>query len=409
LFRFFTGSPFRGHSGEIAAVAASPNGAKAVSGAHKSQFFDRDAIIWHVHSGKIDRRLRGHKVGIFSAAYSPDGQTIATGGGGAVRGRHWVHDNSIRIWNANGDPLREFGEDLYFVYGLAFSPDGKFLLSGSGNHAKKARVADGSCLRLWEVTTGREIRRFGHHTAAANAVAFSPEGEYVVAGSYGMRADLSIAGGTTVRTSIYTEGEPQRAGETIMTKEELAQYASNGSLTRENGQFLRMLADRLKPEQLVSVCVEQHELSSALEYQTIRIWETKSGQELGLFSYQGWVNSISFSPDGKSLLSAGKGVILWDVTSGKQIGRIGGTETEFTHCATFSLDGRTVATGTGAQLEMGAPYENCCVRLYELATGQESARWNHRYPVKALAFIPNSRFILAGGVGGELHLWQVPA
>jgi len=409
LFQFFTGSPFRGHSGDVAAVAAAPDGAKAVSGAHQSQFFDRNAIIWNVPSGKIDRRLRGHRAGIFSAAFSPDGQTIATGGGGAVRGRHWVHDHSIRIWNATGDTLCEFGKDLFFVYALTFSPDGKFLLSGSGNHAKKAPASDGSCLRLWEVNTEREVSRFGHHTSAANAVAFSPNGEYVAAGSYGMRADGSMAGGTTIRTSIHRKGEPQRAGETIMTKEQLAEYANSASLTREIGQSLKMLADRLNHEQLVSVCIEQPELSSAFEYQTVRIWETQSGQELGPFSYQGWVNSVAFSPDGKRLLSAGKGVILWDATSGQQIGHLGGKETEFTHCAAFSPDGRTVATGTGAQFEIGAPYDNCCVRLYDLATGRESARWNHQYPVKALAFIPNSRFILAGGDHGEMHLWEVPA
>jgi WD40 repeat protein len=80
-----------------------------------------------------------------------------------------------------------------------------------------------------------------------------------------------------------------------------------------------MIAERLDPAKLISVSVKHHDYSSALEYQTIRIWETSSGQELDLFSHQGWVNSLAFSPDGKQLLSAGKGVILWDAASGEQI------------------------------------------------------------------------------------------
>jgi len=409
MFSFFGASPFRGHTGQIAAVAISRDGTAAVSGAHQAQFFDRDAIIWKVPSGKIERRLRGHKVGIFSTAITADGQTIATGGGGAVKGRKWVYDNSIRMWNSKGEMLREFGRDLFFVYALDFSPDGKFLLSGSGNHAKKAPSADGSCVRLWEVSTGREVRRFGHHASAANAVAFSPDGEYVVAASNGMKADGSTPGGTTVRTRIYKQGEPQRVGEVIMAKAQLTEYASTGPLSPEVRQSLSMLAQRLSPDQLVSVGIEQHPLSSAPESQTIRIWQTGSGEEIGLFSHQGWVNSVSFSPDGRYLLSAGRGVILWDAISGEQIGRVGSNETYFTHCAAFSPSGRTVATGTGDQVEIGAPYENCCVRLYHPTSGREIGRWDHRYAVKALAFSPDGNFILVGGDRGELHLWHVPA
>jgi WD40 repeat protein len=124
-------SSFRGHSGRIAGIAVSPDGSKAVSGAYTSQSFDRDAIIWRLPSGDCDRRLCGHEGGVFSVAYSPDGRTIATGGGGAVKGRQWVHDDAIRLWIKAGEPCGKFGEDLFFVHALAFSPDGKFLLSGS--------------------------------------------------------------------------------------------------------------------------------------------------------------------------------------------------------------------------------------------------------------------------------------
>jgi WD40 repeat protein len=405
VFNLFGKSPFTGHHGTIAGLAISPDGSKAVSGANHSQFFDRDAIVWHLPSGERERLLRGHEVAIFSVAFSPDGRTIATGGGGAVKGRQWKHDNAIRLWNDHGEEIAKFGEDLFFVHALAFSPDGRFLLSGSANHVPAAPVADGSCLRLWDLSTRREVHRFGHHTSAANTIGFSPDGRYVVAGSNGMRADGSIAGGTTIKTSFHKKDSPLPPGESAMTNEQLAEFASGGSLRKDVAQSLKTLAEKLNPERLVSVSVTHHEQSSALEYQTIRIWEANSGRELDLFSHQGWVNAVAFSPDGKQLLSAGKGVILWDITSGEKVGRIGGSRTNSTHCAAFSPDGQRIASGTGGRMHLKSPYENCFTRLYSPDSGQELARWSHKFPVTALAFSPDGRFVLAGGEHGELHLW----
>jgi WD40 repeat protein len=405
LFDLFNKSRFSGHHGTIAGLAISPDGSKAVSGANNSQFFDRDAIVWHLPSGERDRLLRGHEVAIFSVAFSNDGRTIATGGGGAVKGRQWKHDNAIRLWNDRGEEIAKFGEDLFFVRALAFSPDGRFLLSGSANQAKAAPVADGSCLRLWDLRTRREVRRFGHHTSEANTIAFSPDGKYVAAGSNGMRADGSVAGSVTIKTSFHKKDAPLPAGKSALTKELLAEYANGGSLRKDVAQSLKTLAEKLNPARLVSVSVTHHEQSSALEYQTIRFWETSSGRELDLFAHQSWVNALAFSPDGKRLLSAGKGVILWDTSSGEKVGRVGGNEIDFTHCAAFSPDGQHIALGTGGRMDMGSPYENCFTRLYSQDTGQELARWSHKFPVTALAFSPDGRFVLAGGEHGELHLW----
>ena len=406
MFDLFKRSPFSGHHGTIASLAISPDGSSVVSGANNSQFFDRDAIVWRLPSGARERLLRGHEVAIFSVAFSNDGRTIATGGGGAVKGRQWRYDNAIRLWNDRGQEVGKFGEDLFFVHALAFSPDGRFLLSGSANHAPAAPISDGSCLRLWDLSTRREVRRFGHHTSAANTIAYSPDGKYVVAGSKGMRADGSIAGGVTIKTSFHKKDAPLSAGETAMTNEQLAKYANGVSLRKDVAQSLKTLAEKLDPARLVSVSVTHHEQSSALEYQTIRTWETNSGQELDLFSHQGWVNAVAFSPDGKRLLSAGKGVILWNTSSGEKVGRIGGNETDFTHCAAFSPDGRSIALGTGGQMDRGSPFENCFTRLYSTDNGQELARWSHKFPVTALAFSPDVRFVLAGGEHGEMHLWS---
>jgi WD40 repeat protein len=337
-----SGFKFVGHHGSIAGIAVSPDGTMAVSGAHNPQSAD-EAILWNFPSGAVHCRLHGSKAGVFSVAYSPDGKIIATGGGGSVQGSRWLYDHAIRLWNDRGDEMCRFGEELFFVYALAFSPDSRILLSGGGLHPK----SNGSCLRLWDVNQGREIRRLGSHSSPVSSAAFSPDGKFISAGSSGIQA-----GGFVPRGDALT--------------------------------------------------------ASTSETRTIRVWETSSWQELNLFSHQGWVNSVAFSADGKQLLSAGKGTFLWNLGSGAQYQRIGGTETDFTHCAIFSPDGRKIALGTGGRSEMGSPYQNCCARLYDHGTGVEIACWRHEYPVKALAFSPDSRLLLAGGERGELRLWEVP-
>jgi WD40 repeat protein len=406
--RNFNKSSFEGHSGQIVGIAVSPDGSKAVSGANASQSFDRDAIIWRLPLGDCDRRLSGHEVGVFSVAYSPDGRTIATGGGGAVKGREWVHDDAIRLWTEAGEQCGKFGEDLFFVNALAFSPDGKFLLSGSTNNAPKAPVNDGSCLRLWEVGSGREARRFGHHSSAVQTIGFSPDGKYVVAGSTGMNADGSAPGGFTISARFRKKDDPSPTGEAFMTKDQFVEYASSALLRQDVARSLKTIAAGLDPTKLISVSVKERDSSSALEDQTIRIWETSSGQELDLFSHQGWVNSLAFSPDGKQLLSAGSGVILWDAASGDQIVRIAEDKKYFTNCAAFSPDGQHIALGFGGRDEVSSPNENCFTRLYNPTLGLELASWNHKYPVYALAFSPDGRFVLAGGERGELHMWTTP-
>jgi WD40 repeat protein len=366
---------FKGHRGDIVGIAISPEGSKAVSGAHIAQFSD-DAIVWDWSSGSIERRLGGHKAGVFSIAYRPDGKMIATGGGGMAQGSSWVYDHAIRLWNDRGDQVHRFGEELFFVYALAFSSDSRFLLSGSGNHAPKAPKADGLCLRVWEVATGKQVRTFGHHAAPVTSVAFSPDGQYVVAGTSGMKADRSLQSLSVIKTG---SAKPRSVTESLKA------FVGFG---RRNA-------------------VSATKTHDSPRSRTIRVWETDSGREISRFAHQDWVNSVAFSPDGKQLLSGGKGVIFWDFAAGKEQSRIGGTETAFTHRAVFSPDGQRIATGTGGRLEMGAAYQNCCTRIYDVASGRETARWDHEYPVKALAFSMDGGEILAGGERGELRRWKI--
>ena len=108
--------------------------------------------------------LKGHQHWVNSVAFSPDGKTIVSGS----------RDKTIRLWDTTGKPI---GQPLKGhqagVYSVAFSPDGKTIISGSSDKT----------IRLWN-TTGKPIGQplIGHEHHV-NKVVFSPDGKTIISGS----------------------------------------------------------------------------------------------------------------------------------------------------------------------------------------------------------------------------------
>jgi hypothetical protein len=158
-----------GHTSHVVCVVFSPDGKQAASaGEH-----DHTARIWEVETGKELVKLEGHTDAVHCVAFSPDGRRVLTGAGGKEEGAVGT-DNSLRLWDARtGKELRKFEGHDEGIWGVAFSPDGRRALSGSGRFTLDSLD---TTVRLWDLETGKELQRFEGHTQTVWSVAFSRDG-----------------------------------------------------------------------------------------------------------------------------------------------------------------------------------------------------------------------------------------
>ena len=112
-----------------------------------------------------------HIAPIRSVAFSPDGKTVLTGS----------YSGTARLWQANtGKPAAPPMKHSSMVYSVAFSPDGKTLLTGT----------DKGMVQLWEAATGKPVSSPIKYGSSLSSAIFSPDGKSMLTGSYGGTARL---------------------------------------------------------------------------------------------------------------------------------------------------------------------------------------------------------------------------
>ena len=129
--------------------------------------------MWNANDGTHIRTLEGHTGLVLSVAFSPDGQTLASGGDLFP---FWGDINdTLRLWNANdGTHIRTLeGHTGPSIWSVAFSPDGQTIASGGTDKT----------IRLWNANDGTHIRTLEGHTDDVRSVAFSPDGKALTSGS----------------------------------------------------------------------------------------------------------------------------------------------------------------------------------------------------------------------------------
>jgi uncharacterized protein (TIGR03067 family) len=126
--------------------------------------------------------LGGRNLILLSLAFSPDGKTLASAGGGQLAGPDGGPRGEVKLWDVTtGTVLRTIAVENGIVFSATFSPDGKLLATASGPGSAIPEVPGE--VRLWGPTTGELIYKLKGHTGGVYSVAFSPDGKVLASGS----------------------------------------------------------------------------------------------------------------------------------------------------------------------------------------------------------------------------------
>jgi WD40 repeat protein len=355
--------------------------------------YDKVLKIWSYSTHKLVKSLKGHYQEIDFISFSPDKKTVASAGTEGI----------IKLWDINsGKQILNIKDGANYIEALTYSNDGKYLLSSNSSlgfklwNAKTGKliyargpqlepvytvtgndrliafssgnpfVTEPGIIKMWNLSKGSLIRFPTAHSDFVTALEFNPDGEFLASGS----RDSKIILWQILDQSVFST---------------LKGHTSAVNTLNINNDSLFLV--------------------SGSHDNNIRVWNLSSGAELLLLGgHTSYLESVQFSPDSQLIASSGldNTIKIWDVLYGKLINTF--NLDVAINSVKFSPNGKTLASGNG---DIFAGHKNHSVSLWDIATGkQKSILTGHSGPVNSVAFNRKGSLLASGSSDNTIKLWD---
>lgn len=302
--------------------------------------------------------------------FSPDSRFILSG--------HF--DNMAIVWDlATGKEMLRVSTPAK-VAAVKFSPDGKRFLTSS---LYSAATGGTKSLTLWDLQSGKKIIDYSNVMTYASAVAFSPDGKYIMAGIGGV-------------IKVYPVNDKNEA-----------------AVIKAHSAPIMSIAAGEKSKFIVSGAMDGKIAISEMDPES---WKKNPGipepfrrgnmikkpekPVTDFTAHEKGVRSTAIFPDGKKIISCGsdKNVKIWDLMSGRLIKTLEG-HTDIVYTAVVSNDSVYAVSASRDQ----------SVRIWHIRTGREILKIPaHDGIVYSAIISPDGKFIISGGIDKLMKLWKMP-